>query len=258
MTIRIFTRISISFIALLFIANNAGAQISKSVGLLKGDVVSSDGSSLPGVSFSIFKGVDKLTSTKSNSEGKVSTILQQNATYRIAVTSSGYMYHEDTVQVPTLSAYQEFPLHIVLTPLKDGQSFDLPLQIFVPNSSDISSGAMPELAKVTNELKHNQKLSVSITVYPDAPVMSKKDAAQQKLVAGRETTVRSYFLGKSISSDKFSVESITTSIPPGRFPAPPASAASATKSKKKKKAATTPTAPGLVPQYVEIVAHLAQ
>jgi outer membrane protein OmpA-like peptidoglycan-associated protein len=257
MTIRILIRISISFIALIFITSNAGAQLSKAVGLLKADVVSSDGTTLPGVSFSIFKGVDKLTSTKSNSEGKISTILQPNATYRVAVTSSGYMYHEDTVQVPSLSAYQEFPLHIVLTPLKDGQSFDLPTQIFVPNSSDISSTAMPELGKIANELKHNQKLSVAVTVYPDAPVVTKKDAAQQKLVASRETSIRSYFLGKSISSERFSVESVTTTIPPGKFPPPPASAQTPAKSKKKKKSAA-PAAPGLVPQYVEIVAHVAQ
>jgi outer membrane protein OmpA-like peptidoglycan-associated protein len=257
MTIRILTRISISFIALIFITSNAGAQLSKAVGLLKGDVVSSDGTTLPGVSFSIFKGVDKLTTTKSNSDGKVTTILQPNATYRVAVASSGYMFHEDTLQIPALSAYQEFPLHITLTPLRDGQSFDLPLQIFVPNSSDISSTAMPELGKIANELKHNQKLSVAVTVYPDAPVVSKKDAAEQKLVAGRETSIRSYFLGKSISSERFSVQSVTATIPPGKFPPPPASAQTPAKSKKKKKAAA-PAAPGLVPQYVEIVAHVAQ
>jgi len=257
MSIRILTRISISFIALLFITTNAGAQLSKAVGLLKGDVVSSDGTTLPGISFSIFKGVDKLTSTKSNSDGKVSTILQPNATYRVAVTSSGYMYHEDTLQIPSLSAYQEFPLHIVLTPLRDGQPFDLPLQVFVPKSSDISSAAMPELGKIANELKHNQKLSVAVTVYPDAPVVTKKDAAQQKLASARETAIQSYFLGKSISSDRFSVESITTTIPPGRFAPPPASTQTSAKSKKKKKGAT-PAAPSLIPQYVEVVAHVAQ
>ncbi len=240
------------FCIIVSIVPSARAQISKTVGLLKAQVTLNNGAPATGVNFTIFKGTEKLTSTKSNSEGKLTSILQPDAMYRIAVTSTGYMYHEDTLRVPALEQYQEFPLHIVLTPLADGQMFDLSQPVFRPKSRDIDPAAMADLDRIANELKHNSKLSVSVKVYPDAPVRSKKDAAQQKLVAGRETSIRSFFLGKSIAASRFSVESITSEIPPGRFPTG-ASAAPVESKKKKKK---VPAEPALFPQYVEITAHL--
>jgi hypothetical protein len=110
-------------------------------------------------------------------------------------------------------------------------------------------------------MKHNPKLSVGVTVYPDAPVKTKKDAAQKTLAASRETSMRSYFLNKGISESRFSVVSEVTSIPPGKFQPnnpsfPPATATPVPSKKKKKSKATAPAPSGLVPQYVQIVAHL--
>ena len=121
--------------------------------------------------------------------------------------------------------------------------------------------AHPEFDRIIDQIKHNPKLSATITVYPDAPVKTKKDAAQKSLAASRETSIRSYFLGKGIAESRFSVLSETTSIPPGRFqrndPSFPTAAADPPPSKKKKKSKTAPAPSGLVPQYVEVVAHLA-
>ncbi len=243
-------------LALCFIVGiplSVSAQLSKSVGLLKGEVVSPSGTPIPNVTIAIFKGTDKVTTTKSNSEGKVTSVLQPNATYRIVSASSEYFYHEDTVTVPALSSYQEFPVHIVLTPLTNGQPFDLTQPVFLPHERDIDRAALAELDRIAEEMKHNPKLSVSITVYPDAPVRTKKDAAQKALASSRETAIRSYFMGKGIPSSRFDVTSVTTSIPPGRFPNPAAAAAPKKKGKKSK----TPPEPALFPQYVEIVAHVA-
>jgi|SRR5665213_363142 len=245
--------------ALAVVTNVASAQISKSVGLLKGEVTLADGTPLANIPVVIFRETERVTSTKSNSGGNVTAILQPNATYRIAVNSSGYMYHEEMLTVPPLSAYQEFPLHITLTPLRDGQIFELSLPVFEPHSRDINGAAMAELDRIADELKHNPKLSVSVVVYPDAIVKSKKDAAQKSLAAARETSVRSYFLGKNVSSSRFSVESVTTTIPEGRFPMPanlmdhPKPA----KWKGRKKMTTVVAVPTMFPQYVEIMAHVA-
>lgn len=250
------------FFAILFaltVASNASAQISRSVGLLKGEVTLADGTPLANVPIVVFRETERVTSTKSNPEGKVTAILQPNATYRIAVNSSGYMFQEDTIRVPPLSAYQEFPLHIVLTPLRDGQSFDLSIPVFEPRSRDVSAAAFPELDRIADELRHNQKLSVSVVVYPDAPVKSKKDAAQKSLAAAREMSMRSYFLGKNVPDSRFTVESVTTTVHEGRFPMPASSEAPAkvSKSSGRKKKSVAEAKPTLFPQYVEILAHVA-
>ncbi|HET6402235.1 MAG TPA: carboxypeptidase-like regulatory domain-containing protein [Candidatus Kapabacteria bacterium] len=262
------------FFAILFaltVVSNASAQISRSVGLLKGEVTLADGTALENIPVVVFRETERVTSTKSSPEGKVTAILQPNATYRIAVSASGYMYHEDTITVPALTAYREFPLHIVLTPLRDGQTFELAVPVFQPRSRDISDAAFPELDRVVDELKHNQKLSVSVVVYPDAPMKNvpmktKKDAAarianntQEALAAARETSMRSYLLGKNLPDSRFTVESVTTTIPEGRFPLPANLIVhpKPVRSRGRKKKLAEPEEPSLFPQYVEIMAHVA-
>ncbi len=252
------------FLFSVLVGHNSHAQISKSVGLLKADVTLSDGTPVPNVPVSIFKGVDKLSTTKTSPDGKITTILQPNAMYRLVVSSSGYLYHEDTLRIGALTSYQEFPVHIVISPLKEGQVFELPQPIFAPKSQTVLSCGVPALDRIVEQLKHNPKLAVTITVYPDALAKNKKDTAPKTIAAGREMSMRSYLLGKGVAESRFSVQSELTSIPPGRFspsdPSFPATQADpvATKSKKKKKSPAAPAQPGMVPQFVEIVAHLAQ
>src|ERR1019366_4961557 len=171
MTFSKIVRVSFLVVLIMSFATQTGnAQISKSVGLLKGDVTLSDGTPVANVPIGIFKGVDRVSTPKSSPDGKISTILQQSSTYRFVVNSSDYMYHEDTLKIGALKSYQEFPIHIVLTPLKDGQTFDISKPVFPPRSQAILSGSLPELDRIVDQMKHNPKLSASITVYPDAPV----------------------------------------------------------------------------------------
>ncbi len=222
-----------------------------------------DGTPLSNIPVTIFKGNDVLSTTKSSPEGKITTVLQPSAIYRFRVNSNNYLYHEDTLTLGALKSYQEFPVHIVLTPLRDGQPFELPQPVFAPKGQDILPVSGQEFDRIVEQMKHNPKLSLGVTVYPDAPVKTKKDGAQKTLAASRETSMRSYFLNKGISESRFSVVSETASIPPGTFQPndpsfPPATAAPAPSKKKKKKSkVTAPAAPGLVPQYVQIVAHVA-
>ncbi|HWF44821.1 MAG TPA: hypothetical protein VG537_09280 [Candidatus Kapabacteria bacterium] len=227
----------------------AAAQISKSVGLLKGEITSDNGEHLSGIPVKILKGTENVNSTRSNSDGKFTAILQPNATYRIAIASNEYGYHEDTIVVPALSEYQEYPLHVVLTAMRDGERPALNSPVFLPKSSLIEAAATADLEKVADLMRHNSRISLAVTVYPDALVKSKKDAAQQRLVNARAAAMRSFFLGKSIAPNRINVTTGTT-VPPGRF----ATNITETSSKKKKK---QPTKTVLVPQYVEIVTHVA-
>ena len=141
MTFSKIARISLFIFLLSIVAGSASrAQISKTVGLLKGEVTLSDGSPIANVPVAIFKGTDRISTPKSSPEGKISTVLQQNATYRFVVNSNDYLYHEDTLRIGTLKAYQEFPIHIVLSPLKDGQPFELSAPVFAPKSQGSTVG----------------------------------------------------------------------------------------------------------------------
>jgi hypothetical protein len=132
--------------------------------------------------------------------------------------------------------------------MRDGERLALNSPVFLPKSSLIEAPATADLEKVADLMRHNSKVSVAVTVYPDAPVKTKKDAAQLRLVNARAAAVRSFFLGKSIAANRINITTGTT-VPPGRF----AMNAPETPSKKKKK---QPTKTVLVPQYVEIVTHL--
>ncbi len=268
MTFSKILRFSIGFscllgMTLLFVSPSQ-AQLSKSVGLLKADVTMSDGSPAADVPIAIFRGVDRISTTKSSPEGKVTTILQPNSTYRFVVSSTDYLYHEDTLNIGSLKSYTEFPLHIVVAPLHDGQTFELPAPVFSPRSQDILFGSHPELDRIVAQMKHNPKLSITATVYPDGMPKNKKDNSQSILAAARQNTIRSYFLGNGISESRFSVTSNTSSVPPGKFsptdPVFPAQSVAPvpTKAKGKKKKSSAPEAPGMVPQYVEIVAHVSR
>jgi len=113
------------------------------------------------------------------------------------VNSNNYSFYEDTLPLGALKAYTEFPVQIVLSPLHDGQAFDMPLPVFAPRSPEMLSLAKPQFDRIVDQMKHNPKLSATITVYPDAPVKTKKDAPQKTLAAGRETSIRSYFVSIS-------------------------------------------------------------
>lgn len=235
------------------------AQLSKSVGLLKADVTLADGSPARDVPVAIFRGVDRVSTTKSSPDGKITTVLQPNSVYRFVVNSNDYLYHEDTLNIGALKSYTEFPFHIVVSPLVDGATFDLSQPIFAPRSQDILPGSHEELDRAVTELKHNPKLSASITVYPDGMPKNKKDNSQTVLANARMNAMRSYFLGKGIPESRFSVMTNTSSLPPGKFeatnPAFPPQTAVATKSKGKKKK-SEPATSGMIPQYVAIVGHV--
>ncbi|HEY3876269.1 MAG TPA: hypothetical protein VGM92_12390, partial [Candidatus Kapabacteria bacterium] len=166
-----------------------------------------------------------------------------------------------TLNIGALKSYTEFPLHIVVAPLHDGEVFDLAQPVFAPRSQDLLSGSRQELDRIVAQMKHNPKLSLSATVYPDGMPKNKKDNAQNILATARQNTIRSYFLNHGISESRFSVIPNTSSIPPGKFlrtdPSfPPPISTAPVKGRKKKSSAPAP--PGMVPQYVEIVAHVSK
>jgi hypothetical protein len=257
-----FTKIASILVATtIFCAQSANAQIARQlanvVALVKGTVTSADGSHPAGVPLALVKGTERVTTTKTKPDGSYSMIVNPNAMYRIIVSDPHYMYHEDTVNVPQLSAYEEIPVSTYVTPLTDGQQLPLNVPVFLPKATAIDPKGAVELDKIAVEMKHNAKLSLAVTVYSDKPV-SKKDAGQQQIATARAANLRSYFMGKGIPSSKYEVTAVSDHVPAGKFDIAgyTTSDEASAKGGKKKKAAAPVKA--LVPQFVEVTAHVAQ
>jgi hypothetical protein len=257
-----FTKIASFLVATtVFCTQAANAQIARQlanvVALVKGTVTSTDGSHPGGVPLALVKGTERVTTTKTKPDGTYSMIVNPNAMYRIIVNDPHYMYHEDTLNVPQLSAYEEIPLTTNITPLSDGQQFGLNVPVFLPKATAMDPKGAAELDKIAAEMKHNAKLSLSVTVYSDKPV-SKKDAGQAQIATARAANLRSYFMGKGIPSSKYEATAVSDHVPAGKFDIAGYTADEpATKGGNKKKAAAAPVK-ALVPQFVEVTAHLAQ
>jgi len=236
-------------------AQGIARQLANVVALIKGEVTSADGSHPGGVPIIFFKGTERVTTSKTKTDGKFTMVLNPGATYRIVFSDPHFMYHEDTLVIPPLTAYQEIPVSVTLTPLNDGQKLDIGSPVFLPKGTSIDPRGGAVLDKIVSEMKHNAKLTLSITVFPDKPVSSKKDAMQEKIATARAANLRSWMLGKNIPSTRYEVNTVTTFVPAGKFDLG-YSATDEPSGKKKKK--SSPAKPMLVPQYVEIIAHLAQ
>jgi outer membrane protein OmpA-like peptidoglycan-associated protein len=232
---------------MLFISSGASAQLQNTVCLLKGDLVGGDGQKLSGATIGIYNGTEKVTTTRSNSEGKFTAILKPATTYRVTFTAPMCAYDEETVVVPATDKYLEIPLHAALKAMHDGQPFALAQPVFSDQSATVEISAIPQLDDIINEVKHNPKLSLSITVYPDHPIKSaKKDAKEQQLAASRSNAITSYLMSNGVSEKSYTIERATT-VPEGQFPR----TAEVVTTKKKKKGV-----PSLMPQYIQIIARL--
>lgn len=232
-------------LSVLFVGSAFG-QIQKTVTLLKGDVSSSEGSKIADVQVAIFKGHEKVFQTKSNSEGKFSATLQPNATYRIVLSNSQFLYREDTLSIPTLEKFRETPYAATMRPLRSGERFSLTNMVFRPNSSLIEPEAAAQLEEIAKMTKLNPKLSLQITVYPDVVGKGKQASEQQNLVASRATAVMSFLRAKGVPEKAFVIERGSTVPTERRF------SLEITETQKKKQVKKTV----MVPQYIEVVSKV--
>lgn len=183
----------------LFVSSEALGQ-GKVISLLKGELLDQSGVKVAGANIAVFKGYDKVITTKSTPEGKFQGILPGAGTYRITIKSDNYLYVEDTIDLQSLGSYRETPYHRQLIRLVSGSTLPLSAKVFSFASSDLTPAAKDELASWALAAKQNPRLSYEITAYPDADIRNKKkDAAQLKLVKARAQVIQSYFTGKGVS-----------------------------------------------------------
>ena len=250
-----------AFIALFSLSTESFSQINKVVALLKGNVVSASGAAATDVSITVYKGSDMINKTKSTPEGKFQVILQPGTQYRISFSGGKYFYHEEQLSVPASDVYQTVPMNVSLKELQFGSPYSFSNLIFEPKSSDISPNVSGDLEAIADAMKHNSKLTLSATVYPDEAPSGKKAAIQNGLAESRKAALLSFFLSKNISQSNVTIE-ISQNVPAnGSFERiVTADQPAATKSKKKKKTpAPTPGVAGkkvMVPQYAEIVMQM--
>lgn len=245
-------RLSLFLVLILSFAasavTSANAQMPKAVVLVKGTVTSTTGDKLPETQVAIYNGTEKVFSTKANVDGKFTAVVKPGS-YTIGLTNPSYFYKEDHLQLSEDN--KNMDVKYALAPFPVNRPIEISQQVFAPKSTSILSGAQAELDNIINTVKHNAKLNLEITVFPDAVAKGKKDNSQATLVKGRNDAISSYFQSKGISYKNIKVEQSMTVPVAGRFPA---GGAEETSGKKKKGGSTSPA---MVPQYIEIVAKNA-
>lgn len=251
-----------ALIALFFISvpQISHGQINKVMALVKGSVTDASGSIADGVSITAYKGTEQIRTTKSTQEGKFTMTLAPGAEYRITFMSTKYYYHEEQLSVPASDKFQELPMQVSLKELEIGRPYSFSNLIFEPKSSNISASVMPDLDNIASAMKHNPKLSLSATVYPDETPAGKKASVQNGLAASRKSALLSFFQSKNIPTSNISIE-INTNVPSnGSFERMVTSSDEpVAKGKKKKKTppATAASKKVMVPQYAQIVMQVS-
>ncbi len=228
-------RLFLALFAIVALTEGSSAQINKAVALIKGEIHSPDGGIVKDVVIQIYKGSEKVNNTKSTTEGKFQAVLQPNATYRFICSNPNYYYVEQELNIPALEKYQEIPMNISMRKLELGMPFPFKAPVFEPRSSSISNAVASDLDAISAQMKRNNKISLSVTVYPDEMPSGKKASIQTDLANSRKSRLSAYFLSKGITTSSMSINT-SNNVPAGQFErvAIPEET-KATKGKKKKK-----------------------
>jgi hypothetical protein len=187
------------------------SQLSKPTALLKGEVRSEeDQSTVSGLQVSILKGTDRVATSRTNSDGKFTAVVPPGAQYRINYRSKDFAFREDTINVPTADKYQEVAVRATVMPLRDNQDFTPRAPVFKRASAAIETVAGDRLDQLAALVRKNARLRLEIMVYPDHEIHSKKDAAQQRLLDSRATSLRSFFMSRHVNAANVTVTAMQT------------------------------------------------
>ncbi len=203
-------------LAAVFGASTSYSQLSKPVGLVKGEVRNSSGAPVEGVVIQTYKGGEKINTTKSTPEGKFQIILQPNTEYHLIFSSPSYYTLDQPVSVPTLEKTQDIPVSATIRPLELGSPYPFKAPVFEPKSSTVSPAVTTDLDNIAAQIKRNGKLRLAVTVYPDEMPSGKKMAVQTDLANSRKNAIAGYFLAKGINNNLVSV-TVSNSVPSGKF-----------------------------------------
>ena len=241
-----FARLAAIALTLLF-TGSANAQLQKVVTLVKGEVTNAEGQAASDVSVAIYKGTEKIFTTKSNKEGKFNATIAPNATYRVTFNNSNYQFAEQQLVVPAMDKFQETPLRMTLKTLKNGEPFLITTQIFKPKSSMIEAEGATRLEDIVTTVKQNPKLTLDITVYPDATIKnSKKQSADETLLASRASAVKSLLMSRGLAEKQFNVIQEKTTPSDAKFEVEIVEVKKKKETRKKVK----------VPQYIRVVGRV--
>lgn len=244
-------------LVLLCLTSQSYAQLNKPTALVKGEVRTPDGKPLNGVVVQVYRNGEKINSSKTN-EGKFQVVLSQAGEYKILCTEVSHYSIETPLSIAVLDKYQEIPVSISMKSLEIGSPYPFTAPVFEPRSSTLSPQVTGDLDNIAAQIKRNNKLKLSITVYPDEVPAGKKTAAQTDLANSRKNAIAGYFLGKGLNSMSVSI-TVSNSVPPGKFDRASVVAEDTKTAKGKKKAKkTTASAKTVkVPQTADLIMTLA-
>lgn len=209
-------RIAFAVALIAAVTSVASAQMNKVVALVKGEIVNQSGAKVPDVSVQVYKGSEKVNTTKSTSEGTFQVILTPGTEYKLICSNAKYYYHEQMLSIPTLEKYQIIPITVPMRALEIGTPYPFTNMVFEPKSSTVSPNVASDLDQIAAQMKRNGKLTLSVTVYPDVAGTSASSAAETELANARKNAIAGYFMSKGLSASSVAV-TVSTTLGPGKF-----------------------------------------
>jgi outer membrane protein OmpA-like peptidoglycan-associated protein len=100
--------------------------------------------------------------------GRYSTSFATGENLSITVTANGYWMNNERLILDPYLTIQDADRDILLEAITVGARFQLNNLFFAPQSFEIPTEALPELERLTNQLKHNPNVRIRIEVHSDA------------------------------------------------------------------------------------------
>ncbi len=173
-----------------------------SLAIFKGVIMNSESKS-PVAATIIVSDINKrkvLGAYNSNSStGKYTIALPPGKNYGVSVEALGYLFYSKNINIPNLNEYMEINDSIFLEKVEKGKRMILRNVFFDVNKSILREESLPELDRLFEMLKANEKVKVQIGGYTDN---DGNDDHNLKLSESRAKSVYDYLISKGISKEQ--------------------------------------------------------
>lgn len=155
--------------------------------------------------------VDKNRLQKADENGEVMLALPLRRNYAFNVSEEGFLFYSQSIQLADANTLTDpLILDIQLDPIEVGAEMDLHNIYYASDSYDILPESEPELQKLVNFLKDNEKLVVEIQGHTDSSGNAESNMVLSKQ---RAKSVVDYLLSNNINSGRLTFEGYGDTIP---------------------------------------------
>lgn len=122
------------------------------------------------------------------------TGLKAGKKYTVILKKTKYFLEKFEINIANSDKYEEISKDFLIKPLFDGAKIPVPVPPFELNKAKLRFGAEELLIDLTNTLRNNEKVKVSIECYPD----ESNNKENQKLTEDRCKALKDFFVTNGI------------------------------------------------------------